>query len=219
MTGTPELAAALAAFQAEMPTVAKAHTATVPTKAGGQYKYTYAGLADVTKAAAPLLATHGLSFTCEPEAGERGMALRGVLMHKSGEERSGVLPLSGNTPQELGSSITYMRRYLFGCLTGIVTDDDDDGATAQRAATKAPAKTQRPAARPSQETLEPKLTPAQRGKLFTLFDKKGIAEADQLPGIAHIIQRPIEHRDAMTTTELDLVIAALESRPDAEVPA
>ena len=41
------LAAALAAFQSEMPTVKKSHKASVPTKAGGSYSSTYADLADV----------------------------------------------------------------------------------------------------------------------------------------------------------------------------
>jgi hypothetical protein len=64
-------------------------------------------------------------------------------------------------------------------------------------------------------TSEPKLTSRQRGKMFALFDQKGIPEADQIPGIAHIIGRPIEHRDALTTDEFERVITALESRPDA----
>src|SRR3546814_204818 len=121
-----------------MPVVPKSHTAKVKTKSGSDYSYTYADLADVTEAAMPLLSKHGLSYTAEPDVTERGMALRGVLMHSSGEERHGTLPLSGATPQELGSSITYMRRYLLGCLTGIVTDDDDDGRIAQAAAARKP---------------------------------------------------------------------------------
>lgn len=219
--GTPRLAAALAAFQAEMPTVPKSHTAKVPTKSGGQYSYTYADLADVTEAATPLLSSHGLSFSCAPEVGERGLALRGVLLHDSGEERSGVLPLSGSTPQELGSSLTYMRRYLLGCLTGIVTDDDDDGNLAQKAASK-PAAQRKSAPRQAAPAETPadgmaKLTPSQRGMLFKLFERKGIAENEQLPGIAYIVGREVEHRDGpFTRAEFDRVIAALESRPDAE---
>ncbi len=220
MTGTPALAAALAKFQAEMPVVPKSHTAKVPTKSGGSYSYTYADLADVTEAAMPLLSKHGLAYAAEPDVAERGMVLRGVLMHESGEERTGTLPLSGNTPQELGSSITYMRRYLLGCLTGIVTDDDDDASLAQKAATRAPAQ-RKPAPANAPGPAEPgeaKLTPQQRGLLFKMFERKGIADAEQLPGIAYIIGRQIEHRDAMTRAEFDKVLAALESRPDAVTP-
>ena len=60
MNDRPNLAAALAAFQAEAPTVSKGKTAKVPTKAGGSYSYTYANLADVV------------------EAADRGRARRGV---------------------------------------------------------------------------------------------------------------------------------------------
>lgn len=136
MSDHKNLAEALAAFQAEMPTVAKKKTAKVKgkSKAGNDFEYTYnyADLADVSAAAMPLLSAHGLAFSATPRQGERGLELAGVLMHACGEEKEGALPLSGSTAQELGSSITYMRRYLLGCLTGIVTDDDDDGQAASQ---------------------------------------------------------------------------------------
>jgi len=142
-TGSPNLAAALSAFQGEMPKVPKNKTANVPTKSGGSYKYTYADLADVTEAAMPLLSKHGLSFTCVPDENERGFILRGVLMHSSGETLEGNLPLRGNGNQELGSALTYMRRYLLGAMTGIVTDDDEDGTVADTAERTKPAARQR----------------------------------------------------------------------------
>ena len=124
-----ELATALAAFQAEMPTVAKTKTAKVRTRDGGDYSYTYADLADLTREAMPILAKHGLAFTCLP--GPDG--LTGLLVHTSGQRLAAVLPINGASPQQVGSSLTYMRRYLLGCLTGLVTDDDDDGQAAERA--------------------------------------------------------------------------------------
>ena len=128
------LAAALVAFQGEMPKVHKGKTAQVPTKSGGSYSYSYADLADVSAAATPLLVKHGLSFTAQPRRTEQGdYELVGVLRHTSGQSDEGALPLHGRTPQELGSAITYARRYLLGCLTGIVTDDDTDAAPAQDA--------------------------------------------------------------------------------------
>jgi len=126
-----KLAKALAAFQAEAPIVAKSHTASVRSEKGS-YSYTYADLADVSAAAMPLLSKHGLSFTCLPGPGE----LVGMLLHSSGQSLSARLPIGGNSPQQLGSSLTYMRRYLFGCMTGIVTDDDDDGQLASKQRTR-----------------------------------------------------------------------------------
>lgn len=135
-TRSPDLdsiAEALIAFQMEMPTVSKSKTAQVPTKSGGSYSYTYADLASVVAAATPLLTKHGLSFTCSPRQGERSYELAGVLLHSSGQWIEGCLPLNGSSAQEVGSAITYARRYLLGAMTGIVTDDDDDGASAQGA--------------------------------------------------------------------------------------
>lgn len=144
------LAAALCAFQSEMPTVAKGETANVPTKNGGSYSYKYADLADVVQAGTPVLTRHGLSFNAQPRHVVDGAyELVGVLRHESGESCEGALPLFGRTPQEIGSSITYNRRYLFGCLTGLITDEDNDGARA----TGAPRtqRQQRPAQPPAQQ--------------------------------------------------------------------
>lgn len=133
--GTPRtLWAALAAFQAEMPVVPKAKLAQL-----GQYSYKYADLADISAAAMPLLAKYGLSFSCTPELTERGTVLHGTLFFSSGEYLRGTLAVSGSRPQEIGSSLTYARRYLLGCLTGIVTDEDDDGQMAQAAGKRKPA--------------------------------------------------------------------------------
>lgn len=61
----------------------------------------------------------------------------------------------------------------------------------------------------------PKITPAQQRKLFALFKQKGIGEADQLPGIAHIVGRQVESRTALTADEFEAVIERLKSQPDA----
>lgn len=134
------LAAALAAFQAEMPTVHKGKTARIPGRDGGRgYTYDYADLADVAKVAHPLLAKHGLSFNTAPQHLEGvGFVLQGTLRHTSGQQDVGVLPITGRSAQDLGSSLTYLRRYLLGCMTGIVTDEDEDGTLADQAGTQRP---------------------------------------------------------------------------------
>lgn len=202
------LASALVAFQADMPTVKKSQTAKVPTKAGGSYSYTYAGLADVMREAMPVLTGVGLAFTALPRQGERGYELVGTLMHTSGEKIEGALPISGNTPQELGSSLTYMRRYLFGCLTGLVTDDDDDGHLAQKAASKP-----RAAAKPAAVADgDGQMTAKTRGMMFALFAEVGVPEEQQLAGINAITHKQYESRGDLTQTDAQAVIAVLEKR-------
>ena len=127
-----KIAAALVACQAEMPKVHKGKTARLDS-----YSYNYADLADVVEAAKPVLEKHGLAFVSAPQQTDGRFELVGMVVHESGEAVTGSLPLHGNTMQTLGSSLTYGRRYLLGCLTGIVTDDDDDGQAATHAQQKA----------------------------------------------------------------------------------
>ena len=146
MSKHESLAAALAAFQAEIPTIGKTNTAKVPTKTGPGYSYTYADLATVTAVVLPLLAAHGLAWTAAPTVAESGgLVLDYRLMHESGESVGGQYPLQGGSPQQVGSAITYARRYCLTAVTGVApTDDDDDAAAAQHAYNARPAPTARP---------------------------------------------------------------------------
>jgi hypothetical protein len=223
------LAAALAAFQAEMPTVAKTKTAKVETKTGRNYSYTYADLADVTEAAMPLLAKHGLAFIASPHFTEHGYELEGTLLHTSGETVQGTLPIAGHSPQEMGSSLTYMRRYLLGCLTGVVTDDDDDGQIAQQA--KRPASglakaTQKPRgtpmtlteaeARAVAETGEA-MTAKTRATMFALFGDRKVTDRDaQIAGITKVIGHKIKSRGELLESEALAVIASLRPQHQEE---
>lgn len=132
-TETPDnVWTALLAFQAEAPRVNKGNTAVVKTTGGGEYRYTYADLADVVDAAQPILTRLGLVFTCQPRlTAAGGYELAGRIVHaSSGTDVEGCLPLFGRDAQSIGSGITYARRYLLGCLTGLVTDDDVDARNA-----------------------------------------------------------------------------------------
>src|SRR5262249_11286771 len=82
---TPELNKALAAFQAELPHVAKAATADT-----GSYRYDYADLEDVSRVVLPLLGKHGLAWSAWTELRDDGrQVLAYALAHASGEERGG----------------------------------------------------------------------------------------------------------------------------------
>jgi hypothetical protein len=200
------LAKALAAFQAEMPTVTKNHTATVKSDKGS-YSYTYAGLADVSEAAMPLLAKHGLSFSTLPS----GQTLVGMLLHESGESLTASLPINGATPQQIGSSLTYMRRYLLGCMTGVVTDDDDDGQQAQQAATRRkPAPRQQAAPPPAPEGNG--ISTAQLAKIGALMNELGIKGRDEALGyVASKVGRPVESRNDLSKSEAHTLIESLEA--------
>lgn len=229
MSETANIAAALAKFQAEMPVVGKAHEAKVQTKGGQSYSYTYAGLADVSAAAIPILAKHGLAFSVLPGRTDRGLEVVGVLLHDSGETLTGSLPITGTTPQEIGSSLTYARRYLFGCMTGLVTDDDDDGRAASAPRRPAAKKAERVTAPPPDDRwqdsppidpLDQQISKKTNARMFALFAKKGpldpaaqLAGVNRINGTAHTSRAQITERQGLATC------AALAVRPDMDTGA
>ena len=132
---------ALAQLQARLPVVGKNKTGKVQGKEGKQgYTYDYADLTDVTVALAPLLGKLGLAFTSKPTINAEGQfVLAYKLVHVSGETDEGqyLLPSPERvSPQQLGSFITYARRYSLCAVTGLAPGgDDDDGQSAQGATT------------------------------------------------------------------------------------
>lgn len=126
-TEKSELTAALAKVQAKLPEIVKGQTADA-----GQYTYTYADLAAVSKAIVPRLGENGLAWVTRPTLSDGRFVLAYELRHTSGESLSGEYPLSGTTPQQVGSAITYARRYCLCSVTGIAPEADDDDAHAVR---------------------------------------------------------------------------------------
>lgn len=150
MTETDNLAAALARFQEKLPQIKKTETAQVRSEKGN-YTYTYADLADVSAQIMPLLGEVGLAFLCRPTNTADGrFVLTYSLLHVSGEREDGEYPLpTGGSPQQLGSAITYGRRYCLCAVTGAAPDNDDDDAAAA----------QRPSADRSRQNRDERATP------------------------------------------------------------
>lgn len=169
---TPEaaFATALAEFQSAIPSVRKAQTAQVKSDKGN-YSYGYADLTDITEAAAPLLAKAGLSFTAAPTLTEAGFVLRYSLLHVAGHREGGDFPLpdpARSSPQQIGSWLTYARRYCLCAVTGIAPGgDDDDGAKAADArasdiAVRDPGRTRGKTTRGKPEADDPWTAPVER---------------------------------------------------------
>lgn len=198
-TTTGKLAAALAQVQAALPTVHKGKTASIQSSKGS-YGYSYADLADVTTAIMPLLAKNGLAFTAHPRMAGSGYELAATLLHSSGESITGALPIHGSTPQQWGSAITYMRRYLLGCMTGLVTDDDDDARIATEAAKAARREVHQQAA----ADVAPQITEAQSKKLHALVNEKGLDRDKKI----QLARWAADGREVESTSELTRAEAA-----------
>lgn len=92
----------------------------------------YADLGTVWEALHPFRA-EGIVFTQSPMDSPDGyIVLETQMTHTSGQWMRSQLKmrLGKDDPQGAGSALTYARRYALGCMTGLVTEEDDDGNAA-----------------------------------------------------------------------------------------
>ena len=146
------LAAALAELQQHLPDI--------PKTAEGQYGK-YADLAVVSAAIMPLLGPLGLNWTAAPTMDGDRFVLRYRLDHVRAGNISGDYPLPWPAPpQQIGSAITYARRYALCSVVGLAPHGDDDDADSA----------QKQALDDAQRHAEGRMTQAQRQEHAALRD-------------------------------------------------
>jgi hypothetical protein len=120
-----EIAKALAAAQAEMRPAEK--NAMNPA-----FKSRYANFEAIVEAS-KCIHKHGLAVTQTTSVAEGRLQLHTFLTHTSGQYLESVYPLRPvqDTPQAMGSAITYAKRYTYSAILGMATGEgDDDGEVA-----------------------------------------------------------------------------------------
>jgi hypothetical protein len=133
-----ELAKALSVAQA------KIENATL-NKINPHFKSKYADLSSVIDSIREPLSANGLAVSQSIELREGGMILRTVLMHSSGQWIASEYPLPQTArPQELGSALTYARRYSLSSMVCNSADEDDDANAAEDGKHKIEAKGRAP---------------------------------------------------------------------------
>jgi hypothetical protein len=182
-----KLAFALSRVQGTVGLIPKTKTASILMKSGGKYNYSYADLGDIWEAIRKPLYDNELAITQLFVEGEHKTCLQTTVLHSSGQWIKSSLELHSHEKiQELGSEMTYLRRYGLSSILGIATDEDEDGQLAnQSARTPAPIKTApkevsekpspnlnwKPASKQKQELEAPQITSADKtiGKLKFLI--------------------------------------------------
>lgn len=105
------------------------------------FKSKYTSLDTITEFIFPIMTRHNFAWITmpgiHPESGVPVLNYR--LLHTSGESLDGSMQLflKSQDPQGQGSAITYARRYAITAVLGLVSDEDDDGNAAQKAANAA----------------------------------------------------------------------------------
>ena len=107
------------------------------------FKSNYADLASVVKASRPYLTKHGLCVIQRVVPNGNGESLYTLLGHTSGqfiESKMRINPPKQDI-QTIGSYITYLRRYCYAAIVGVVSsEEDDDGESAMVEERKKPGK-------------------------------------------------------------------------------
>lgn len=119
---------AFADLQADLPAAARRGT--------GHNSKKYARYEDVAEALREPLSRCGFSHWFKIEQTDKGVKITTCLGHRAGhiETTDMLLPLDtsgGKTPMHaFGSTVSYGKRYGLLTITGVATDDDDDGKKA-----------------------------------------------------------------------------------------
>ena len=155
--GIGKLAEALAAAQGAIKGAAK-------DKTNPHFKSQYADLTAVWDACREALAKNKIAVIQAPRYDDGRLILHTTLAHSSGEQISGTFPVTPvqNTPQGLGSALTYARRYSLASMVGVAPEgEDDDGNAASSGATKdtsPPAQVKKPLVPEPSAALKPVIT-------------------------------------------------------------
>jgi len=122
-----ELAAALAKSQAVMRHAPKLGV-------NPHFKSRYADLAGVIDACREALAANGVAVFQPVTVEGKTVTVRTVLAHSSGQWMACAMSAEARAagPQEIGSVVTYLRRYGLAAMAGVASDDDDGEAASGR---------------------------------------------------------------------------------------
>ena len=123
------LAAALAQAQSVM-------GGAVKDSANPFFKSRYADLSSVVDACRGPLTANGIAVIQSPSAEGPRVSVETLLVHASGQWVSGTVTTTAkdDSPQSIGSAITYLRRYGLQSFVGIAPVDDDAEAAQGRPA-------------------------------------------------------------------------------------
>lgn len=105
-------------------------------KQNPHFRSKYASLTAVLKATLPALNRHGIALTSLTAIEGENIVVQTRLVYGGETFMDAVWPVGkvGTPPQQLGSALTYARRYTLQSILGVAAEEDDDGNAATPAA-------------------------------------------------------------------------------------
>ena len=124
-------------------------------KDGKSHHGKYATLAAVLEVIREPLATNGLAYIQAPSVENGNVTVTTRLMFADEWLETDISAPAQSNIQQLGSSISYLRRYSLMSLLSLAADDDDDGNAAVKAAPAQQRAPQRQQAPPAPQKARP----------------------------------------------------------------
>lgn len=127
-----EISAALSAAGGEFTNPEKNRDVKVRTKSGYDYSFRYATMDSITRMSRPILAKHGLFVTQPASIQDDKVVVTTAILHSSGQRIESEISCRPESfgLQQIGSAISYLRRYSYCAMLCIDSDEDDDGNSA-----------------------------------------------------------------------------------------
>jgi hypothetical protein len=200
------------------------------------FRSRYATLASIMEACRAALSRNQIAVVQGTSVVEDRVIVTTMLIHASGEFISDQLSMNitKDSPQAIGSAITYARRYSLASLVGVVSDEDDDAEAAMpvndsKNANRSnvqksvkPAKVtdinERKNQKPEQkqnDNAKPDQTQIRVQKIRAIFKLSALLghtpdEMKTVIGNLIGLNRPIKESAEITNTDLDTVINTFE---------
>jgi hypothetical protein len=162
------------------------------TAQAGNRTYKYLNLATILKAIKPVFEKHGLAFSQRVTFNNTGEArqvigtVETIIFDNEEQMVACSYPffVTGD-PQQVGSAITYARRYSLYAVLGIFPDKDDDGAYAKQ----------------RYETADRAISAEQYADLVKAMDAHNITSAERGDFINGTLKRRVRGWQGLTQTD------------------
>lgn len=154
------------------------------------FKNKFASLRAVSDAVRPALAANGLAYRQTVTVGDGGTAWAATIVYGAeGELELARVPVTvQSNPQQMGSALTYAKRYCLQAAFGLVGEEDDDGEAASHQSQSKPRRAPKaPTAQSKPQRAAEGPTDAEKAELAEIAaaygDKRDVWNAYQANGM------------------------------------
>lgn len=170
------------------------------TAQAGKKTYKYLNLATILKTIKPVFEKHGLAFSQRVTFDNTGEARQviGTVETIIFDDKEQMVACSypffvTGDPQQVGSAITYARRYSLYAMLGIFPDKDDDGAYAKQ----------------RYDTADRPISAEQYAELVKAMDAHNIPVESRGEFISGTLNRQVRGWRGLTQTDLNSLMNAI----------